>query len=448
MLKTAPVDDKLSLPAAVLINLNIMLGAGIFINTVKLSEWTGGLGCLMYPLIGLLLLPLIISIAKLVQLFPDSGFYGYGAKALSPFIGFFSSWSYFTGKLASATLMIHVALSLVQQIIPLLSPVPVLLLDFCFISLFIGLNMLNVQTGHAIQVWFMVLKIIPILFSIFTGLYLFSSHNYALINLRFDQIPSTIPLVLYAASGFEAACSLSCKIRNAQRNGPLAIFISYGVMIFIAFLYQFAFYGAMGPRLTELADYRGIFPLLLSTLIHGNQQLALSLQAILYLAIAASALGSGYGILFSNTWNLYAISCNGHTFFKNFLTKLNNYGLPTTCIIIEGLLCFVYLFVTRGDQLSLQQTSALACSIAYTLSVISLLTLTLSKTLSKQSAHISLWLPVLALINCIILISSCIRNFFISGIYPLCLFLILLLIGITMFFYTKQKNLKLSANHD
>ena len=81
-------EEKLSLSAAILINLNIMLGAGIFINTVKLSKWAGALGCLMYPLIGLLMLPLIVSIAKLVNIYPDAGFYGYGARAIHPFVDF------------------------------------------------------------------------------------------------------------------------------------------------------------------------------------------------------------------------------------------------------------------------------------------------------------------------------------------------------------------------
>ena len=107
----------------------------------------------------------------------------------------------------------------------------------------------------------MALKIIPIFFSIFTGLYLFSWRHYALVNMHWSGVPSTLPLVLYAASGFEAACSLSCQIKNAERNGPLAIFISYGIMIAIAFTYQLAFYGALGNSLAVLQEYTGIFPI-------------------------------------------------------------------------------------------------------------------------------------------------------------------------------------------
>jgi APA family basic amino acid/polyamine antiporter len=429
-------DGKLSLPAAILINLNIMLGAGIFLNTVKLSKWAGALGCLMYPLIGLLMLPLIISIAKLVHIYPEEGFYGYAARSVHPFVGFFSSWAYFTGKLASAMLMIHVALSLVHQIVPLLQHIPLLALDFGVLVFFIMLNMLNVKTGSKIQVWFMVLKIIPIFFAIFSGFYLFSWRNYTLANLQWAGIPSSLPLVLYAVSGFEAACSLSCQIRDAKRNGPLAIYISYGIMLTIAFVYQFVFYGAAGNALASLQEYTGIFPLLLGILLPGYNSLAMMLQIILYCAIAASALGAGYGILFSNPWNLYAMARHGHVILPNVFTKLNRYGLPIWCIITEGVICTMYLVVTQGDQLPLQQTSALACSIAYTISVISLLFLVLyHKTVTMRS-----WIPLLALINCCLLVGSCVRNFILFGAYPLLLFMAFLLLGLSMFVYTSKIN--------
>lgn len=429
-------EGKLSLSAAILINLNIMLGAGIFINTVNLSKWAGALGCLMYPLIGVLMLPLIISIAKLVNIYPDEGFYGYGARAIHPFVGFFSSWAYFTGKLASAMLMIHVALSLVHQIIPLLQTIPVLALDFGVLLFFIVLNMLNVKTGSKIQVWFMVLKIIPIFFSICTGLYLFSWRHYAITNMYWSGIPSSLPLVLYAASGFEAACSLSCQIKNAERNGPLAIYISYGIMIAIATLYQFAFYGAVGNALGVLQEYTGIFPLLLQTLLPGYVSAAMVIRAILYLAIAASALGSGYGILFSNSWNLYAMARHGHIFFQKTFTKLNKFGLPIWCTITEGFLCVLYLLITQGDSLPLRQTSALACSIAYTLSVVSLLSL----VFYRRTIIMRGWIPVLALINCLVLIGSCVRNFMLFGIQPLLVFGCLLTLGVIMFVYTSKRN--------
>jgi amino acid permease len=112
--------QKLSLLSAILINLNIMLGSGIFINTVILTKQAGSLGAVVYLLVALLLLPLIMTIGQLLDYHPTSGtFYDFG-RTISPYFGFISSWSYFTAKLCSSALAIHVCLSFLQQIIPVI----------------------------------------------------------------------------------------------------------------------------------------------------------------------------------------------------------------------------------------------------------------------------------------------------------------------------------------
>ena len=92
-------SKKLSLISAIFINLNVMIGAGLFINTYDLSTKAGAAGFLLYPIIGLCMLPLIAITGKLVGLFPTGGLYAFG-KSYSPFLGFLSCWSYFFGKLA------------------------------------------------------------------------------------------------------------------------------------------------------------------------------------------------------------------------------------------------------------------------------------------------------------------------------------------------------------
>jgi len=98
---TAP-NHKLSLLAAIFININIMLGTGFFINTVVLTKEAGSLSSSVYLVVALLILPLIMSMAKLLEYSPESGtFYDFG-KYISPYFGFLSSWSYFTAKLCSS----------------------------------------------------------------------------------------------------------------------------------------------------------------------------------------------------------------------------------------------------------------------------------------------------------------------------------------------------------
>src|SRR5271155_4816079 len=148
----------LKLPIVILININIMLGTGIFLNTTKLARQAGALGALSYIIIGVLMLPLVLSITELSRLHPTGGFYAFGSKEISPLVGFVSTWAYFIGKLASACVGIHFAVTLIQYLIPPLAIINTFAADCTLITIFVMLNMLNMKTGGKIQTLFIVMK--------------------------------------------------------------------------------------------------------------------------------------------------------------------------------------------------------------------------------------------------------------------------------------------------
>lgn len=422
---------QLSLTSAIMINLNIMLGVGLFINTTELAQRAGALGAFSYIIIGVLLLPLILSIVQLLQQYPTGGFYTFGQKAINPFAGFLSAWSYFTGKLSSAILAIHIFVRLIQPMFPLLAPINPLILDAVLLCVIIGLNMLNLKIGSSIQTWLMVVKISPIIFLVLTGLFFLQGNHLGTAHQVWSGIPSTIPLVLHAMLGFEAACSLSSKIKNAPVNAPRAVLISYGLIIAIYCLYQFIFYGVLGGTLAAMTNYQHAFPALFQTVVPFTNQALL--ENIAHIAIATSALSGAFGMIFSNMWNLHIIAENNHTFFSKLFARLNRHHVPTFCVLAEGLICLLYLAITYGDQVSLQQISALGCTLAYTISVLSLLVICLKQTKG-------IWLPLFGLVNCAILISSCVYNLWQTSTISLHAFTGILLFGTVMFWVNKQKH--------
>jgi amino acid transporter len=430
-----PNDHTLSLPTAILININIMLGAGIFINTVELSKRAGSLGGVAYLIVGILLIPLVTSIAQLVNLHPSGGFYIFAQKELSPLAGFISAWSYFIAKLASATLMIHTSISLIRFIIPSLAYGSPLLWDAGVVFIFSLLNMHNIKTSSYIQAVFITLKSIPIIFAILISSYLlYGADTLPDITMFWSGIPLSLPLVLYAATGFETSCSLSGKIRNASFNAPYAIFISYAVVICIEFLYQTLFYHGVGPLLAQAHNYLSAFPLLLQALIPLNSFLVTKLSIAFHLAIASSALGGAYGILFSNMWNLHALAQHKHLFFSHIFTRFNKHMIPFACVLAEGLICTIYLLATGGTIVSLQQVAALGSTLAYTLSVFSLY------KAKKQRPEISIHImvPMLGLASCALLIIACLNSLINTGFIALLAFLTLLGMGSFMFFSKKK----------
>ena len=426
-------SPMLSLRNAVLINVNIMLGAGVFINAVELAKRTGFFSGFMYPLGGLLVLPLIICIAKLTQLYPDGGFYGFGAKYLNSFAGFMSGWSYFTGKLASATLMIHVSMSLLSQAIPALARFNLFIIDLIILFIFIALNTLNLKTGSKIQTAFFVLKLIPLFTVIVSGL-IFISGSVPLEPFpTFATISTTLPLVLYATMGFESICSLSRSIENPKKNGPRAIIISYAIVMAVLFLYQTLLYALLSEKLVQLPSYLGVFSTFFNYLLSNHLTLAHELARAIWITLSCSALGGAYGILYSNNWNLYILATHKHTFFARTLTNLNKSGIPVWCMLIQALICIFYMFFTYLEQVSLQQLAALAVTLSYTICVLALLAFYYA-----QRNWRGIIIPLFGLASCAIFIHACIHNFKHSAtILPLYSFAALLALGSCMYWYQK-----------
>ena len=228
------------------------------------------------------------------------------------------------------------------------------------------------------------------------------------------------PLVLYAAMGFEATCSLSSKIKDAARNGPKAIYYSFFIVMITIFLFQFCFYALLGTSLMDLKGYMDVFPAL-AAIFFGGTSLVPYFIALMHFAIACSALGGSYGILYSNSWNLYTLAQHGHVSGAAWLTRLSKWGIPYFCVLIEGILCLAFLLITKG--VAALQTH-FHQSLTYILSAIALL---LACCRAKVST--SFFVPVLGMASCAILFIACIRNLFIHGLLSLGLFAGLGIIG-------------------
>lgn len=417
---------KLSLKAAIFTNINIMAGAGIFINTVILTKTTGIIGSFAYLLIGLFMLPLISSIAELVKMHPSGGFYAF-AQPVSPFLGFISCWTYFFSKLASTSLVLYVSAVFLKQLFPsIFAMIPIIPLSMILLALFTYLNLFNLEVGSFIQKIFFTAKSIPALFVICLGLWKLNADSLYIQSSDFINISTAIPLVLYCLAGFESACSLSRKIKDPKVNGPKAIFYSFFILVGVFTIFQFLASIMLQPNISQMSSYQDAFPYL-TTLINIPAWLQQQLASLLSLCIVTSTLGGAYGMLFANPWNLYTLAEHNHIFASDTILKLNKHEIPTAAIIIEAVICFIFLLTTHGNQVPLQQTAALGATIAYTISVIALL-----KQASVKSRSL------LALITCTGFIISCIISSIAHSITSLALFCIMLSFGIIMFACNKK----------
>lgn len=419
-------QPKLSLATVIFININIMIGTGLFINTTQLAKTLGPLGGLSYLLVGIIMLPLIVSIARLLTIYPSGGFYTFGAQGLNPCAGFISTWSYFFGKLGSATIGIHTFVLIVQQLIPILNTIHTFVCDTFLLILFVMLNLLNIRTGSTIQRYLMIIKLTPIVFVLLSGIFLFNGHTITATSVELYALPSTIPLVLFSLLGFEAACSLSRNLENPHINGSRAVLISFVSVLLIAIVYQFLFYGALGNLFLGFQDYRDAFPALMNR-VFDNIRVQDCASTLAQLAIGSSALSGAYGILFTNQWNLHILAEKKHLFASSFFGAFNNQKIPFVCVIAEGIICFFYLFLTNGKLFILQQLAALACVFTYSISLFALII-----TLKRRKA--SYIMPLLGLISCSFLLCIVAYHLWLTGPTTLCTYGAILLAGMGIFF--------------
>jgi amino acid transporter len=425
-------QKKLSLIAAIFVNLNVMIGAGLFINTYTLSTTAGAAGFLLYPLVGICMFPLISVIGQLLGHYPTGGFYAF-AKDDSPYLGFVSCWSYFFGKLASVSVMLTVGATMLQKIIPGAICLSVTSICLIILTFFTLLNLQNMKVGIFVQSLFLASKSIPIIFAIIAGILLYDTSTITTNEYIWSGMIINIPLVLYCLAGFETACALGRNIENPSVNGPKAIYYSFGIIMILYAIFQGCIYMNIHDLLPAISDYLGIFSSIAYKICNPNL-LAQKISFIVHFAIGSSALGGAYAILFANSWNLYTLAEHNHIFNSSTVMQLNKHNTPWVAIIIESCICTIFLLSNNGSLVSLQRTATLGIVIAYTIS-----TLAYFKLLKKIGAtgH-KLVISSAAFITCTLFVWSCIHSFIETGINPLFLFIGILTAGSIMFIITKN----------
>lgn len=396
---------KIGLTTAVLICLNTIIGAGLFINPQPLTKIAGPWGFIGYLLSAIIMAPIIISISELAKLKPVSGgMYIYPKSFLGPWIGFLGGWCYFIGRTVTIAILNYKFITFFQARIPALQAYSTLGMTFGMISLLILLNLMGASVGGKIQYVFTTMKSIPILFVLFLSFSILDPTFFQFQAEHFSSLYLTIPFVVFAFQGFEIICSIGNMIEDSAKNLRKAILISFCIAVCVSVLFQFALFGCLGSALTEMNE-----PLLMLGLKAFAQYPIIG--HIINSLVFSAMLGGGFSILTSNCWNLHTLAANNHLPFANFLTKLTAKNIPWIGLLVEGGLGCVILSITQS-QASLQSMGVFATFIAFLLSTFAAIVAT------KQNGN-GLFMKIstrLALASCLFILYLCLNNIIRDGI--------------------------------
>ncbi len=421
--------NKINLLTTILINVNIMIGAGVFMNTAPLTNFLGPFGFSSYIFSAILLLPIVLTIAKLAEnRAVAGGLYIYNKEILGNSLGFLSGWSFFLGKITSAALLINTFITFFYYKIPALQKLSILTLDTILIFGLILLNIFGLRLGGKIQYLFASSKFIPLLFVIFTSLSIFNPNFFILTPIDIQNLFSSIPIAVYALLSFEMICSIGHLIENPKKNIRRAILYSFLIVTALTTAMQFSIFFAVGKELTNV----NIPILLLGSKLFTNGSY---IPGIINSLVFASILGGAFGLLSSNCWNLFALAKDNNFPFINIITKINKNNVPYISSLLQGILGFILLAITQKQE-TLQSMSVFGVTIAYLLSSTSLFKLFfLQRNTAERTEKM---LPILALISSSYLIFLCIKNVINYGAsLP---FLTIFLFGIILVLFKKYKN--------
>jgi len=330
---------KISFGSAVLMSINIIVGAGIFVHPQRLTKLAGGLSFLSWPLAGLVLFPIIWGIIQASKLFPgEGGFYNYCSQGLGKIAGFIAQWSYLLGYLGTvATITAVLRSRLVSQF------------DFTFVSehpfifnalliiFFSLLNLISIEMISKIQSRLTIVKLLPLFFVI--GVFAWYWNP----TISYDpslalNLGMTLPSAIFAYFGFEACCSLGHLLKDGTQQVGKVVVTAFLATVAIYMFFHFGLLNIMGvDGLIE----RGVeaFPQ------------AMGLGATWTTIISAAVIGcilvsfcnTIFGVSLTNIMNIFTIAKQRLIVGHKFLGYTNGIDAPLVAIVVHGIVLWAFL---------------------------------------------------------------------------------------------------------
>lgn len=339
----------------------IMVGSGIFYIGSYVLMRTGmslGLALLAWVVGGIVSLLGGLCYAELGASDTRAGGTAvYLKEAFHPVVGFvsgFSSWA-LGGPGSIAALAIALP-SILTAFVPL-NDVMIKAIAILLIMGLTAVNCFGVKLGSRVQNLSMIAKIIPIAIILVLGLVRGTvSPSLSLVPAQgggsvfsiFGMLAFAVVATLWAYEGWTNLNTVTEEIKNPEKNLPRAIMLAIGGITLLYVLFNYAIY--------RVLPFEQIQSLL------ANDQLYLGTFAAQALLGPAGATLVSVGMLISIFGSLngcvlafprmhYAMAQDGH-FFNSFGKLHPKYAVPTSALIVQGLLSIALVLLRNLNQLT------------------------------------------------------------------------------------------------
>ena len=341
------IDNKIEFRESITLVIGNMIGAGIFMLPISLSEY-GSISIFGWIISGLIAIALAKIFKKLSKKYPgESGPFTYTNIFFGEFIAFVVVWGYWVSiLLLNASLAIAVT-SYSTVFIPELAN-QYYNISFSIFIIFI-ISIIGYKAIRWIgdfQFYTTVIKIIPLILTVIIGFLFFNIENFFPLNIStetdFKAITISTTLTFFAFLGIESATVPEDKIKNPIENVSKATSYGVGFTFILYILSTIALIGILSPEQIQdsnapFADAGGV--------IFGDYA-----RYIMAFFAIVSALGC------LNGWTLLQIelpkNLSKNNLFPEVFSKENSNKVPISGLIISNIIVVGLISMNYSKDLS------------------------------------------------------------------------------------------------
>lgn len=221
--------------------INSTIGAGIFGLPSKIFGLSGLYSIPALFLCGLIVFVFVLVFAEVASRFKKTGGpYLYTFEAFGKIPAFIIGWLILITRVSTYAALINLMVTYISYFNPVLQePVYYFSLISGITLFFTWINYLGVRSSTILNNTLAIAKILPLLVFVLVGLFFM---NFDLIQTEqpppaTDDFLSTVLILIFAFTGFEAVVVNTGEMKNPQKNIPFALILSIAfVAIFYAFI--------------------------------------------------------------------------------------------------------------------------------------------------------------------------------------------------------------------
>jgi amino acid transporter len=327
-----------------------MIGSGIFSLPAAMASVTGPSLILGVLLTGLLVAVLALPYAELGSAFPiTGGVYSLPRLALGDFAGYMMGWGYTLGAITGSAAILDVFVTYLNFYVPGLATGMTLTwtgveLSVVFLWLLTALNIIGVKWGGLYAIVTTVGKLIPLIVFGLVGAFFINSANFSNpFPFGFGAIGLAMSLGFFSFIGFEAVVIPSTEVKNPQRNIPLSILLTVGIVTGVYMFVSYVFTGminwkALGFQVGDWASVGGLS----SPMANVGVAVGLPLLAVIATigAIVSTADAGGDWVLLQGRLPFAMSSDN--LFFKTLGSVSPKFRTPARSLIFASVITMLF----------------------------------------------------------------------------------------------------------